>query len=115
MFIIIVFRLGSDKLVSCFFYQGRVDDLSFLDYVSLFCFLLIKFHLTFSMYYKIVTNYYCNLVKYCLTVKTSFFRARFASFHTHVSLLISLSFSLSYFILAFPMQECLGKHSCMSS
>ena len=27
----------------------------------------------------------------------------------------SLSVSLSYFILAVPMRECLGKHSCMSS
>ena len=27
----------------------------------------------------------------------------------------SSSVSLSYFILAVPMRECLGKHSCMSS
>ena len=27
----------------------------------------------------------------------------------------SSSVSLSYFVLAFPMRECLGKHSCMSS
>ena len=27
----------------------------------------------------------------------------------------SLSVSVSYFILAVPMHECLGKHSCMSS
>ena len=27
----------------------------------------------------------------------------------------SKSVSLSYFILAVPMRECLGKHSCMSS
>ena len=26
----------------------------------------------------------------------------------------SLSVSLSYFVLAVPMRECLGKHSCMS-
>ena len=29
--------------------------------------------------------------------------------------LSSSSVSLSYFILAVPMRECLGKHSCMSS
>ena len=28
---------------------------------------------------------------------------------------LSSSVSLSYFILAVPMRECLGKHSCMSS
>ena len=28
---------------------------------------------------------------------------------------VSSSVSLSYFILAVPMRECLGKHSCMSS
>ena len=31
------------------------------------------------------------------------------------SRLSSSSVSLSYFILAIPMRECLGKHSCMSS
>ena len=30
-------------------------------------------------------------------------------------ILHSSSVSLSYFILAVPMSECLGKHSCMSS
>ena len=28
---------------------------------------------------------------------------------------VSLSVSLSYFILAVPMRKCFGKHSCMSS
>ena len=44
-----------------------------------------------------------------------FYRACFASFHTHTFLLTSSSVSLSYFVLAVPMRECLGKHSCMSS
>ena len=44
-----------------------------------------------------------------------FFRARFAFFHTHASLLTSFVCSLSYFILAVPMRKRLGKHSCMSS
>ena len=42
------------------------------------------------------------------------FYARFTSLHTHTSLLNSFVCFLS-FILAVPMRECLGKHSCMSS
>ena len=44
-----------------------------------------------------------------------FFRARFTSFYTHPLFLLSSSVSLSYFIIAVPMRECLGKHTCMSS
>ena len=44
-----------------------------------------------------------------------FFRVGGNSFNPHASLLASLSVSLSHFILAVPMRECLGKHSCMSS
>ena len=39
-----------------------MDDLSFFDFSSPFCFLLIKLHLTYSISYKILTNYvyyYC--------------------------------------------------------
>ena len=43
-----------------------------------------------------------------------FFRALFTFFYTHVFFQPS-SVSLSYFILAVPMRECLGNHSCMSS
>ena len=43
------------------------------------------------------------------------FCARFASFYLTPLFLQSSSVSLSYFILAVPMRECLGKHSCMSS
>ena len=43
-----------------------------------------------------------------------FFRARFISVHTHSSLL-TVFVCLSYFILALPMREYLGKHSCMRS
>ena len=32
--------------------RGRVDDLSFFEYLSPFCFLLIEFHCTFSISYK---------------------------------------------------------------
>ena len=40
--------------------------LYFSDYSSPFCFLLIEFHLTFSIPYKILTNYvyyYCILIR----------------------------------------------------
>ena len=42
--------------------RGRVDDLSFFEYLSLFCFLSIEFHCTFSISYKILpyfVYYYC--------------------------------------------------------
>ena len=52
-------------LVSCAL--GRVDDLSFFEYLSPFCFLSIEFHCTFSISYKIlpyfVSYYYCILVR----------------------------------------------------
>ena len=35
----------------CFLLRGRVDDLSFFDYLSPFCFLSIEFHCTFSYYH----------------------------------------------------------------
>ena len=43
-----------------------------------------------------------------------FFIPTFASFHTH-PLLLPSSVSISYFILAVPMHQCSGKHSCKSS
>ena len=45
---------------------GRVDDFYFFDCLSPFCFLLIEFNCTFSIYHKIVTNYvnyYCILLR----------------------------------------------------
>ena len=60
-----------------------------------------------------VYYYFSSLILYfdqeVIGFETSFLRARFTSFHTHAS-----SVSLSYFILAVSMCECLGKHSCMS-
>ena len=46
---------------------------------------------------------------------TNFFRARFTSSILMPLFLPSSSVSLSYFIIAVPMRECLRKHSCMSS
>ena len=71
--IIIVFRLGSNKLVSCFFYclsQGsdvtpplRECGLFFIfNCSSPFCFLLIEIHNVFSIFYIVLTfcvYYYC--------------------------------------------------------
>ena len=45
---------------------GRVDDFLFFDCSSPFCFLLIEFHCTFSVSYKILANfvyYYCILIR----------------------------------------------------
>ena len=42
--------------------RGRVDDLSFFEYLNPFGFLSIEFHCTFSIYYKILpyfVYYYC--------------------------------------------------------
>ena len=41
---------------------GRVDDFSFFEYLSPFCFLSIEFHSDFSISYKILqyfVYYYC--------------------------------------------------------
>ena len=87
------------------FSQGRVDDLSFFEYLSQFCFLSIEFYCTYYISYKILpyfVYYYCILIRMRQAVGTSFFRARFAFFHTHACLLISFA----YFFILF--------HSCCS-
>ena len=46
--------------------SGRVDDFSFFDYSSPFCFLLLEFNCIFSTSYKILTDYvyyYCILIR----------------------------------------------------
>ena len=46
--------------------MGMVDDLSFFEYLSQFCCLLIQFHCTFSISYKILQYfvcYYFNLIR----------------------------------------------------
>ena len=37
--------------------RGKVDDLSFFDYLSQFDFLVIEFHCNFSIFYKIIPYY----------------------------------------------------------
>ena len=98
--------------------RGRVDDLSFLEYLSPFCFLSIEFHCTFSIsfikYYHIM---FIIIVSWLGCDRPSGF---FGGLVLLLSILTPLflppsSFSLFYFILAVPMRECLRKHSCMSS
>ena len=77
LYIIIVFRLFTDKLVSCFFYclsprdqswdvtWGRVYDFSFLIFLifHVILFLLIEVHCTFSFSYIVQT---CYIYYYCI-------------------------------------------------
>ena len=98
--------------------RGRVDDLSFFDYLSPFCFLLIEFYCTFPFlrqFYQImfiisVFRLGCarpsGLLLFVPAVLFSILTPLFCP---------SSSVSLSYFILAVAILECLGKHSCMSS
>ena len=46
--------------------RGRVDDSSFFDYLSPFCFLLIEFHCSFSISYKILPDY---VYYYCISIR----------------------------------------------
>ena len=98
--------------------RGRVDDLSFFYYLSPFCFLLIEFHCIFPFLRKfyqimsiiIVFRLGCDrpsgLLLFVPAVRFSILTPLFCP---------SSSASLSYFILAAPMRERLGKHLCMSS
>ena len=100
--------------------SGRVDDLSFFEYLSPFYFLLIEFHCTFSISYKILpyfVYYYYILIRLGsdrLSGLLSFVPAFLFSILTPL-FLSSSSVPLSYFSLAVPMRECVGKHLCMSS
>ena len=81
-------------------------------------FLLIEFHCSFSISYKILPDYvyyFCISIRMWQAVGTCFIRARFTFSILTRLFCPSSSVSLSYFILAVPMRECVGKHSCMSS
>ena len=78
---------------------GRVDYLSFFNYLNLFCFSLILFHCTFSISYKILQYfgyYYYILIWMWLAIGPFFLCAHFSSFHAHASL---LTFFVCFFIL----------------
>ena len=95
--------------------RGRVDDLSFFDYLSPFCFLLIEFHCSFFMSYKILPDYICYCcisIRMWWAVGTSFIRARCTFFHTHASLLSV--FRLSHCLISFLLFPCVSvwKNTC---
>ena len=99
--------------------SGRVDDFTFFDCSSPFCFFVNWISLYFLIFYKILpyyVYYYCILIRIWKAVGTSFFfmSALLLSILTPL-FLPSSSVSLPYFVLAVPMRECLEKHSCMSS
>ena len=93
--------------------RGRMDDLSFFEYLSPFCFLLIKFHYTFSIFF--IKYYHIMLIGCDRPSGHLYFVPALLFFILTPLFLPSSSVSLSYFILAIPMRKCLGKHSCMSS
>ena len=99
--------------------RGRVDDLSFFDYLIPFCFLLIEFHHTISIFFcKILPYYvyhYCILIKMWYAAGTYFFVPALLFSILSPLFLPPSSVSLSFFIHAVPMRKCLGKHLCMSS
>ena len=92
---------------------------------SILYILLIEFHCTFSIPYKILTNYvyyYYYYYYYCILIRIVY-RPSGLHFSFDPALLFSIltslvlpssSITLSYFILAVLLRECLGKHSCMS-
>ena len=96
---------------------GRADDLSFFDYFH-FVFVKLNFIVPFPflikfyqiMFIIIVFRLGCDrpsgLLLFVPAVLFSILTPLFCP---------SSSASLPYFILAVPMRECLGKHSCMSS
>ena len=109
----------------------RVDDLSFFEYLSPFCFLLIEFHCAFSinffyqiMFIIIVFRLGCDRPSGLLLLEPAVLFSmlrliRLINIKKNIRFCLfifcaSSSMSLSYFILAVPMRECLGKYSCMS-
>ena len=95
-------------------FGGRVDDLSFFEYLSPFCFLSTEFHCTFSISYKILPYFlYYDSIFIRLSGLLSLVPALLFSILTPL-FLSSSSVPLSYSSLAVPIHECLGKHSCMA-
>ena len=97
----------------------RMDDLSFFYYSSIFCYLFIEFRCTFFLSWNIIP--YIMFINIAFWLGSdwplgllSFVPALLFSIFGHL-FLPSSSVSLTYFILAVPMRECLGKHFCMST
>ena len=100
-----------------FIMRGTVDGLSYFDYLSLFCFLLIEFHCTFPYLIKYYHIMFIIIVFWLDSDSPSalFFVPALLLSILSPLFLPSSSDSLSYFILAVPMRECLGNHWSMSS
>ena len=97
-----------------FAHRGGWMICHFLNILSPFCFLLIEFDWIFSISYKIL-QYYLFIIVFWLGCDRV---SRLLIFVPALLLSILMPLflpSLSYFILAVPMRECLGKHSCRSS
>ena len=58
-------KVWGDWLASSYC-RGRMDDLSFFNYLSTFCFLLNEFHCSFSISYKILPDY---VYYYCISIR----------------------------------------------
>ena len=86
--------------------------------VQVHFFLSIEFRCTFSISYKILIYFVYIIVFWLGCDRPSgfllFVSALLLSILTSL-FLPSSSVALSYFVLAVPMRECLGKHSCISS
>ena len=118
-------RLMYCNIMIKFIFCGSWDGGSFVVFriFKSILFSLIEFLCTFSIPYKILTDYvyyYSILIRIVYAVGTFFFRVPFTFFDTHVSpssvfSLLTVSLFLSYLIFAVPIRKCLGKHSCMSS
>ena len=86
---------------------GRVDDISFFDCSSPFCFLLIEFHWTFSIFYNILTNYfYCSFILFFYGDMPSkfFLLCPLYFFHSHASLFCRLRLFL--YLISFLLFKC---------
>ena len=110
-------RCNKDKFLTST-QRGRVDDLSFFKYLSHFVFCQLNFIVLFSFLIKYYHILFIIIVFWLGCDRPSglllFVPILLLSILTPL-FLPSLSVSLSYFVLAVPMRECLGKHSCMSS
>ena len=76
-----------------------------LNFIALFAFLIKYYHILFIIVFSLDSDKLEGLF---------LFRASFTFFCIRL-FLSSSSVPLSYFSLAVPMRQCLGKHSCRSS
>ena len=96
--------------------RGRVDDFSFFECSSPFCFFWIEFLIIlFPIFIKYYHIMFIIIVFWIGCNRPSGLLWLGPLSKLTILFLPSSSVSLSDFILAVPMRECLGKHSCMSS